>query len=156
MNGRTLFAVVLALAAPVVSAQQQPGQEPNPGQTMRNLQELQNRASQNNARAMEQGDRQAWLNSMANLTKLRTKLADAWQSMGMSPAGAKIVADAYDPEMAARIHHVSLRGKSDQDVAGMMQAALAAKNYMAANQLLIDYQREKLKLGAVASSAVIH
>jgi CDP-diacylglycerol pyrophosphatase len=158
MSRPVLFAVAVAvaLAAPAVFAQQQPSREPNLQQNMQNQQELQNRAAQNNARAAELGDRQAWLNSMANLAKLRAKLAEAWQNMGMSPAGAKIVADAYDPELAARSHHVSLRGKSDQDVAGMLQAALAAKHYMAADELLIDYQRQKLKLGAVASSAVDH
>jgi hypothetical protein len=104
-----------------------------------------------NAREMEAGDRQAWLNSLANQTKLRAKLAEAWQRMGLAPAMAKQVADAYDPELATHMHHTSMRGKSDQEVAGMLQTALSEKHYLIANQLLIDYQRQKLKLAEMSA-----
>jgi len=132
--------VALALAAPVVSAQQDPT-----NQSLLRQQELRARAAQNNAKATEQGNRQAWLDSMANLTKLRTKLAQAWQGMGMSPQGAKVVADAYDP-IRATGHRESVRGKSEQEIATMLKSALIAKRYMAADQILIDYQRQKLSL----------
>jgi hypothetical protein len=72
---------------------------------------------------MEEGQRRSWLNSMANLAKLRIKLAEAWQGMGMSPQGAKVVANAYEPNLAAHMHHESLRGKSDEEVAEMLQSA---------------------------------
>lgn len=150
MNRNLLFAAVLVLAAPVAFAQQQPQRDPMQDM-MRRQQESNQRQFDNNQREFVRGDHQAWLNSMANLTKLRAKLTEAWQGMGMSPQGAKLVADAYDPNLAARLRHVSLRGKSDQDVAQMMQLALKEKRYLDANQLLIDYQREKLKLGSTAS-----
>lgn len=146
MNRTFLFAMALVLVAPAALAQHQ--QQDPAGDMMRRHQQLENRQSQNTARDFERGDHQAWLNSMANLAKLRAKLAEAWQGMGMSPQGAKLVADAYDPNLAARIHHASLRGKSDQDIAAMLQSALKQKHYLDANQLLIDYQRQKLKMGA--------
>jgi hypothetical protein len=93
---------------------------------------------------------------MTSTVKLRAKLAEAWQNMGMSPAGAKTVADAYDPELAAHMHHVSLRGKSDQEVAQLLQSALKDKRYMNADQLLIDYQRQKLSLASSAQPREIH
>lgn len=150
MNRNLLFTAVLVLAAPAAFAQQQPQRDPMQDM-MRRQQESNQRQFDNNQREFVRGDHQAWLNSMANLTKLRAKLTEAWQGMGMSPQGAKLVADAYDPNLAARLHHASLRGKSDQDVAQMMQLALKEKRYLDANQLLIDYQREKLKLGSTAS-----
>lgn len=146
MNRLSFFIVLLALAAPAAFAQQQRQQETSPAQSMRNLEEMRARTAMHNARATELGDRKAWLDSMANLTKLRTKLAEAWQGMGMSPQGAKVVADAYDPNLAQHIHHAGLRGKSDQEIAQMMQEALKEKRFMDADQLLIDYQRQKLKL----------
>jgi hypothetical protein len=63
-----------------------------------------------------------------------------------------VVADAYDPNLAQHIHHAQLRGKSDQEIAQMMQDALKEKRYMDANQLLIDYQRQKLKLSETTAS----
>lgn len=150
MNGRFLFIVLLALAAPAIQAQQRP--DPRPRNSMQDLERNRARAAAHNAQATEYGDRQAWLDSMASLAKLRTKLAEAWQNMGMSPEGAKFVAAAYDPNMASHIHHARIRGKSDQEIAQMMQDALKEKRYMDANQLLIDYQRQKLKLSETTAS----
>jgi hypothetical protein len=56
------------------------------------------------------------------------------------------VADSYDPTLASQMHHTSLRGKTDAEVAGLLQSALAANHYLVADQLLIDYQRQKLSL----------
>jgi hypothetical protein len=126
MSKALLVALVLALAAPTAFAQRMPEQ----------------RISQDamgNKGDAGWSNHQTWLKSMANLTKFRAKLAEAWQGMGMPPQAAKAVADAYDPERAARMPHVSLRGKSDQEVAQLMQAALKEQRYMAADQLLIDY-----------------
>jgi hypothetical protein len=154
MSRSFLFVALLALVAPAAFAQQQ--SEPNPSQTMRNLEELRARAAMNNANAARQGDHQAWLNSMANLAKLRAKLAEAWQGMGMSPQGAKVVADAYDPNLAEHIHHARLRGKSDQEIAQMMQDALKEKRFLDADQLLIDYQRQKLRLADTSAGDTAH
>lgn len=151
MNKHVLFIALLALAAPAIHAQQRPGSLPG-GSSMQNLQRNNARAAAQNAQSTEYGDRQAWLDSMASLAKLRAKLAEAWQNMGMSPQGAQFVAAAYDPALASRIHHARIRGKSDQEIAQMMQDALKEKRYMDANQLLIDYQRQKLKLSETTAS----
>jgi len=154
MSRSFLFVAILAFVAPAAFAQQK--SEPDPSQAMRNLEELRARAAMNNANAARQGDRQAWLNSMANLAKLRAKLAEAWQGMGMSPQGAKVVADAYDPNLAQHIHHAQLRGKSDQEIAQMMQGALKEKRFLDADQLLIDYQRQKLRLARMGANDTAH
>lgn len=140
------FPAMLALVMTTAVAQQRPEKDPN-ADMMRRQQDTYTRQLQNKADQVAEGDRQAWLNSSASLVKLRAKLAEAWQGMGMSPQGAKVVADAYDPTFASHMHHASLRGKSDQEVAQMLQAALKDKHYLVADQLLIDYQREKLRLG---------
>ena len=147
MNRSFLLAMGLVLVAPAALAQTAQLLDSEADQARRH-QEMMNRELQNARQAMEQGERQAWFNSIANMAKLRIKLAEAWQNMGMSPQGAKLVADAYDPEWAMRIHHEPLRGKSDEEVAGMLQSALRQQHYLVANQLLIDYQRDKLRLGA--------
>ena len=150
MSVRFLFVAMLVLAAPAAFTQQR--SDPTPRNSMQDLERARARAAGQNAKSTEYGDRQAWLDSMANLAKLRAKLAEAWQGMGMSPQGAKVVADAYDPRLAERIHHARIRGKSDQEVAQMMQEALKEKRFMDADQLLIDYQRQKLKLSETTAS----
>lgn len=150
MNRACLWFLGAALIAPAAFAQQQ---QPSQGNTSSSrFQQQQNDARQgrNLARQFERGEDQAWLNATTNVVKLRAKLAEAWQHMGMSPEGAKAVADAYDPEAASHMHHVSLRGKSDQEVAQLLQSALKEKHYLNANQLLIDYQRQKLSLASSA------
>lgn len=150
MSTRPFFWVLgLALVAPAAFAQQHNRPSPPSGTRTPTMQDIYNRQARN-AREMEVGERQAWLNSLANKTKLRAKLAEAWQGMGLAPQTAKTIADAYDPEMASHMHHTPMRGKSDQEVASLLQAALSAKHYQVANQLLIDYQREKLNLAEMS------
>lgn len=154
MIGRPVFFVVaLALvASPVVAQQNSQKPEPTPGSAMLRQQQQINRQARNNARAMDLGDRQAWLDSLDNQAKLHDKLAEAWEHMGLPPQHARKVADAYDPAMATQMHHTPMRGKSDQEVASLMQTALASGRYQVANQLLIDYQRAKLSLGEMAAA----
>lgn len=136
----------IALAAPSAFAQQSHTQQDPALERVRREQQNIDRMTQNNSRRFENGDRQAWLRSMDNLVKLRAKLAEAWQTMGMSPQGAKLVADAYDPEWAAHLHRTSLRGKSGQEIAQLLQAAVREKRYLAADQMLIEYQQQKLSI----------
>lgn len=148
MKSRFLLAVGLALLAPVAFAQMAAKLDPGSESQVAQREQQMYRQAQDAARNLERADRQSWLNSMANLTKLRIKLAEAWQGMGMSPQGAKMLADAYDPNLTADMHHASMRGKSDQEVAAMLQSAIKEKHYSNANQLLIDYERNKLNIGA--------
>ena len=143
-----LRVLALAVLAPGAFAQQQ--SRPQPTVRTPTMQDVYNRQARS-AKEMEAGDRQAWLNSLANQAKLHAKLAEAWQGMGLAPQVAKTIADAYDPQLASQMHHTSMRGKSDQAVAAMLQSALTAKHYMVANQLLIDYQREKLRLADMSA-----
>jgi hypothetical protein len=142
------LALGLTLLAPVAFAQMAAKLDPGSTSQVEQRQQMMNRQAQDAARNLERADRQSWLNSMANLAKLRIKLAEAWQGMGMSPQGAKMIADAYDPNLTGGMHHASMRGKSDREVAAMLQSAIKEKHYSSANQLLIDYERNKLKIGA--------
>jgi hypothetical protein len=147
MSRNFLFATGLTLLAPAAFAQMAAKLDPGSAGQVMQRQETLYRQAQNASRDMEEGQRRSWLNSMVNVAKLRIKLAEAWQGMGMSPQGAKMVANAYDPDLAARMHHESLRGKSDEDVAEMLQSAIRQKHYLSANQLLIDYERNRLRIG---------
>lgn len=147
MNRSFLLAMGLAAVVPAAFAQTAAQLDPGSAEQVARSQELSARQAQNVAHNLEQGERQSWLNAMANLAKLRLKLAEAWQGMGVSPEGAKVIADAYDPNVAAGMHHASLRGKSDQEVAQMLQSSVKEKKFMIADQLLIDYQRQKLRMG---------
>jgi len=145
--------VAMALVASPVLAQQKPSKpEPAPGSAMQRQSQQINRQARNNARAMDLGVRQAWLNSLDNQSKLHDKLAEAWQQMGLPAPQARKVAEAYNPEMALQMHHTPMRGKSDQEVASLLQSALASGRYQVANQLLIDYQRTKLSLSEMAAA----
>jgi hypothetical protein len=147
MNRNFLFALgLLTLLVPAAFAQMAAKLDPGSANQVTQRQEMLDTEAQSAVRDMEGRERQSWLNSIANLAKLRIKLAEAWQGMGMSPQGAKVVADAYDPNLAARMHHESLRGKSDEEVAEMLQSAIRQKHYLSANQLLIDYERNRLRI----------
>lgn len=133
MRKAFLMMTMLSLAAPAAFAQNMPGQHVS--------------TEAMNAPRDFSNNRQTWLNSMERKTKLRAMLTEAWKSMGMAPPAAQAVADAYDPDKALRIQRVSLRGKSDQEVAQMMQVALGEKRYLEADQILIDFQRLKARQG---------
>jgi hypothetical protein len=147
MRRNFLFAMGLTLLVPGAFAQMAAKLDPGSAGQVIQGQEMLDRQIQDTTRDMEEGQRRSWLNSMANLAKLRIKLAEAWQGMGMSPQGAKVVANAYEPNLAAHMHHESLRGKSDEEVAGMLQSAIRQKHYLSANQLLIDFERNRLRIG---------
>lgn len=146
MNRSFLFVLGLTLLAPAAFAQTAGKLDPGSEEQVEQRQATLDRQVRNASHDLDRGERQSWLRSMTNLAKLRIKLAEAWQGMGMSPQKAKLVADAYDPTLAASMHRTSLRGKSDQEIAGMLQDAIKQQHYLSANQLLIDYQRNKLRL----------
>lgn len=80
-----------------------------------------------------------------NLPKIREHLAETWQQFGLKPDAAKAIASTYvipGPEGGM----TTIKGKSDAEVASMMQQALSGKQYLLANQLLIQYERRRLHL----------
>lgn len=152
MKGPTIIGMLVTLAGAAVWGQNALAQSGS----AYNLQQNDMRNQQSMDRSFRQGDHQTYVNSLANLTKLRSKLAEAWQSLGMSPQAAQAVANAYQPNLAQSVHHDPLRGKSSEDVAAMLQAALAKKDYILANQVLIDYERERSHMGVETSPTGRH
>ncbi|HKR77381.1 MAG TPA: hypothetical protein VJR95_12015 [Rhodanobacter sp.] len=154
MKGMMSVCALLVLSAPAVFAQQQ--QQHNgvesPNQLSHQMQQL-NR--DNAAREASSGwywqSSERTINSYQALIKLRAKLAEAWQTLGMSPADAKTVADAFRPESTGRADHASLEGRSEEEVAKMLRDALDKKNYQLANQLLIKYEQARLALAPSTS-----
>jgi hypothetical protein len=102
----------------------------------------------------QQRDRLNYVNSLADLTRLRDSLAQAWQSLGLSPQAARAVANAYKPNLAKNIE--PLESKSHQEIAAMLQSALTRKDYMLADQTLIDYEQGQLHTGAHGSPGHQH
>ena len=148
-----LFIAVLALASAAAYPQQsEPPQRPQQDPTyemMRRQAQMSDRQDRERQNDLARGNYKQWTKeSMAQLSKLRAHLAEAWQSMGMSPQGARLVADAYDPRLITEIHRSSIRGKSNQEIAQMMQDALKDKQYLKADQLLLDFQQRQLELNA--------
>lgn len=153
MNKPCMFAMALMLAAPaaVFAQQHSGGSDQVTQESARNIAANLQRMSQHNFDSMSHADHQSWLESMAADAKLRVKLTESWQSLGLSPQAAEQVARAYDPVLGANAHHTSLRGKSEQEVASLLQTALADKRYQKANQMLIDYERQKLSLDPMSA-----
>jgi len=81
-----------------------------------------------------------------DLPKIRAHLAETWQRFGMKPDAAKAVASAYVIEQPNLAAPPTIKGKTDQEVASMMQAALSNKQFLLANQLLIQYERRRLHI----------
>lgn len=52
------------------------------------------------------------------------------------------------------MHRASLRGKSDQEIAAMLGDAIKQQHYSSADQLLIDYQRNKLRMDTAQTAGV--
>src|SRR5690349_7018150 len=124
MNRRFPLAIALVSFAPVAFPQMAAKLDPGSTSQVEQRQQMLNRQALEAAHNLERAERQSWVNSMANLAKLRIKLAEAWRDMGVSPQGAKLIADAYDPNLAANMHHASVRGKSDQEIAALLQSAI--------------------------------
>jgi hypothetical protein len=152
MKGIAIVCTLVALGSPALYAQNRDEQQITQ-QSARNVGQNMERMAQQAGKSLDEGDRQAWLNSLPNLVKLRSKLAESWQTLGMSPPAAHAVASAYMPNLAVNLHHAPLRGKSDEEIAAMLQSALAKKDYLMADQLLIDHQREQLLLGEATSTS---
>ncbi len=145
MKRLAFICTLVALASPALHAQS--SREQLPSQSAYNIQQNQMRQQQNSDFNFQRNDRQVWINSMSNLTKLRGKLAEAWQTRGMSPQEAQEVAAAYKPDLADNLHHASLRGKSDKEIDAMLQSAVAQKDYLLADKMLIDHELHQQRHG---------
>lgn len=160
MNKLILGFALLALSAPAVHAQESDAHKGSDAsrlsQTTYNLQQNESRMRGNWYNDLQRNDHQTAVNSLANLKKLRIKLAEAWQTLGMSAPAAKMVADAYNPNFSLNSRRASLQGMSDAEIAALIQSSLAKKDYLMANQTLIDFQTKKTKLGTNTSPDSLH
>ena len=155
MNKLTVAFTLIALAAPALHAQESHAQDPGDlsrlSQSAYNIQQNESRMRANWYNDLQQNDHQTSVNSLANLNKLRSKLAEAWQALGLSPAAAKAVAAAYQPNFSLNSRRASLQGKSDEEIAALIRSSLAKKDYLLANQTLIDFQTKEMRLGTETS-----
>lgn len=88
---------------------------------------------------------------MISLADARKSLAAEWQKLGLSPEQATAVASTYRADSSALLTHPSLARMSDKEVSAMIQQALASKNYRMANQLLIDFERQKMHAASASA-----
>jgi hypothetical protein len=110
-------------------------------------------AQQQAAWNAQQQNSKAWQDSIdrdnrrmiQDLPKIREHLAETWQKFGLKPDAAKAIASTYVIQRKASAP-TSIKGKTDGEVATMMQQALTSKQYLLANQLLIQYERRRLHL----------
>ncbi|MGN6281339.1 hypothetical protein [Frateuria sp.] len=93
-----------------------------------------------------------WNDGITTLPELREKLAEEWQRLGVPAEQAKVIAAAFRGSDRRMVRNEPLKGKSAEDVAAMMQSALASKDYRQANLLLIDYERAQLNLDQMDTS----
>jgi hypothetical protein len=160
MNKLTVAFALIALAAPALHAQESHAQDPGDAsrlsQSAYNIQQNESRMRANWYNDLQHNDHQTSINSLANLNKLRSKLAEAWQALGLSPPAAKAVAAAYQPNFSLNSRRASLQGKSDEEIAALIQSSLAKKDYVLANQVLIDFQTKKMRLGTGTSPDGLH
>ncbi|WEN15793.1 hypothetical protein PY254_03725 [Rhodanobacter sp. AS-Z3] len=160
MNKLIIAFALAALAAPALHAQESDAQK---GTDASRLDNSAHNIDQNEARMranlfndLQRNDHLTAVNSLANLTKLRVKLAEAWQSLGLSAPAAKAVAAAYNPNFSLNSRRASLQGKTDAEIAAMIQSSLAKKDYLLANQTLIDFQTKRTRLGTDTSPDGMH
>jgi len=154
MNHWKCYATVfLVLASGGVAAQQKMSQPEA-------MQQLLNQADQQAAfaRGMTFGDRynEHWHKGMISLPQARKSLAEEWQKLGLSPELAKQVAATYRGDSSGLLSHPPLEGRDEKVVSAMIQQALAAKHYPMANRLLIDYERQRLKLEPMSAQVPTH
>jgi hypothetical protein len=148
MKGMMAVCALFVLASPVLHAQHNSsGEQPN-RQSNQQFLENRSRASQEASMELYRANDRKSVESVAAQARIRVKLAQAWQALGMSPEGAKLVADAFHTEHSGRFVPASLEGKSEDEVAAMLRDALSRKNYLLADQLLIQYEQARLSFPA--------
>ncbi|MEO7068262.1 MAG: hypothetical protein ABI114_15225 [Rhodanobacter sp.] len=151
MKKLTIVCMLVALASPSLYAQTAPPSQPSPRAppVQRDIQS--NIYGSQLDKFAEVAD-ESRRDHQAKMVKLRAKLAKDWQALGMSSDAAEQLAATYQPKGRAAAHRVSLQGKSNGEIAAMLQAALAQKDYMLANETLIEFERKKVRDSASASA----
>lgn len=155
MKSMMIVCALIVLSSPALHAQQSRGGEQPNVVSRQQLRDNMSRAAQEAGNAWQRTNERQSVDAIAAQTRLRARLAEAWQALGMSPDGAKLVADAFHVERSGRYTPASLHGKSEEEVAAMLRDALARKNYLLADQLLIQYEQARLSLPASAAPSGI-
>jgi len=143
LRGTVVCLTLLALAATDTSLAQQQNQQATHDVQMQ-------QAAQGYSRSEAAGNDwdhrydQRATKAMVNLPKVRAHLTEVWQHFGMSAKDAEMVASAYRVSDAKPDQAPSLSGKSDPQIASMLQSALAAKNYALADDLMLNYERKRI------------
>lgn len=145
--GKIICLALAAMSSGAGWAQQQQQERPNQA-TAYNLERNEIRRSSLQGENMRDNFDRQNRDRIQNLPKIRAKLATAWQHFGMSAGAAKMVADAYTIKVDPSNTNAppSLKGRTDQEIAGMLQEALSKKQYQHADELLIAYERKRLHL----------
>jgi hypothetical protein len=138
-----LALLVLACAGTALAQQHQPDAAPTHDMQMQQQAQAYSR-SEASGNDWERGYDQRSAKAMADLPKVRAHLTDVWQHFGMSAKDAATVASAYRVSDNGLDRASSLIGKSDAEIASMLQSALSAKNYVLADLLMINYERKRI------------
>ncbi|TPG11008.1 hypothetical protein EAH75_08555 [Rhodanobacter glycinis] len=142
---------LLALTAANTSlAQQQQNEDTHEAQMQQAAQGYSRSEAAGNA--WERGYDQRSVKAMADLPKVRAHLTQVWQHFGMSAKGAEMVASGYRVSDADLNRAASLSGKSEDQIASMLQSALSTKNYALADQLMLNYEKKRMGSTAVTSA----
>lgn len=143
LRGKVVCLALLALTATGTSqAQQQQNEDTHEAQMQQAAQGYSR--SEANGNAWDRGYDQRSVKAMADLPKVRAHLTEVWQHFGLSAKDAEMVASAYRVSDAGLDRASSLTGKSEDQIASMLQSALSTKNYALADQLMINYEKRRM------------
>jgi Ni/Co efflux regulator RcnB len=146
LRGKVVCLALLAFAAAGTSLAQQQNQQSNQSshdmQMQQQAQAYSRSESAGNDWERDYDRRSA--KAMSDLPKVRAHLTEVWQHFGMSPKDAATVASAYRVSDNSLDRASSLTGKSDAEIASMLQSALSTKNYALANLLMINYEKKRI------------
>jgi Flp pilus assembly protein TadD len=146
LRGKVVLALLaLACAGSSMAQQNQQSNQSTHDMQMQQQAEAYSR-SEASGNDWERGYDQRSVKAMSDLPKVRAHLTEVWQHFGMSPKDAAVVASAYrvSDNDNGFDKASSLIGKSDAEIASMLQSALSTKNYVLADLLMINYERKRI------------
>lgn len=114
------------------------------------------RGPQNSSDDPQHNEQQIHINSMADLPNFAPRSRRPGKPQACRRRRPRLWRTRINRTLRKTPHHASLRGKSGQEVASMLQSALAEKDHVLADQTLIEYERIEAKLGANVSPASQH